>query len=42
VPAGNVVKILPDANARQIPSIDCRHVSATSDEIVTQVVEVKT
>jgi len=42
VPAGNVVKILPDANARQIPSIDLPdHVSATSDEIVTQVVEVK-
>jgi general secretion pathway protein D len=42
VPAGNVIKILPDANARQIPSIDLPdHVSATSDEIVTQVVEVK-
>jgi len=42
VPAGDVVKILPDANARQIPSIDLPdHVSATSDEIVTQVVEVK-
>jgi len=42
VPAGNVVKILPDANARQIPSIDLPdHVSATSDEIVTQVVDVK-
>jgi general secretion pathway protein D len=42
VPAGNVVKILPDANARQIPSIDLPdHVSSTSDEIVTQVVDVK-
>src|SRR6267142_747581 len=42
VPAGNVVKILPDANARQIPSIDLPdHVSATSDEIVTQVIDVK-
>ncbi len=42
VPAGNVIKILPDANARQIPSIDLPdHVSATSDAIVTQVVEVK-
>ena len=42
VPAGNVIKILPDANARQIPSIDLPdHVSATSDEIVTQVVDVK-
>ena len=43
VPAGNLVKILPDANARQIPSVDLPdHVSATSDEIVTQVVDVKT
>src|SRR3977135_26972 len=42
VPAGNVVKILPDANARQIPSIDLPdHVSATSDEIGTQVIDVK-
>ncbi|HKT73497.1 MAG TPA: type II secretion system secretin GspD [Steroidobacteraceae bacterium] len=42
VPAGNIVKILPDANARQIPSVDLPdHVSATSDEIVTQVVDVK-
>jgi general secretion pathway protein D len=42
VPAGNLVKILPDANARQIASIDLPdHVSPTSDEIVTQVVDVK-
>jgi general secretion pathway protein D len=42
VPDGNVVKILPDANARTIPSIDLPDsVSATSDEIVTQVVDVK-
>ncbi len=42
VPAGDVVKILPDANARQIPSLDLPdHVSATSDEIVTQVMDVK-
>jgi general secretion pathway protein D len=42
VPAGNVVKILPDANARQIPSIDLPdQVSATSDEIVTQVIDVR-
>jgi len=42
VPAGNVIKILPDANARQIPSIDLPdHVSSTSDEIVTQVIDVK-
>jgi general secretion pathway protein D len=42
VPAGNVVKILPDANARQIPAIDLPdRVSATSDEIVTQVLDVR-
>jgi general secretion pathway protein D len=42
VPAGDIIKILPDANARQIPSIDLPdHVSATSDEIVTQVIDVK-
>ncbi len=42
VPAGNIIKVLPDANARQIPSVDLPgRVSATSDEIVTQVVDVK-
>ncbi len=42
VPDGNVVKILPDANARTIPSLDLPdQVSSTSDEIVTQVVDVK-
>ncbi|MBV8909417.1 MAG: type II secretion system secretin GspD [Gammaproteobacteria bacterium] len=42
VPAGNVVKILPDANARSIPATDLPdHVSATSDEIVTQVLDVR-
>ncbi len=42
IPDGNVVKILPDANARQSPSIDLPdHVSPTSDEIVTQVIDVK-
>jgi general secretion pathway protein D len=41
VPAGDVVKILPDANARQFPAIDLpERVSATSDEIVTQVLDV--
>ncbi len=39
---GNIVKILPDANARQYPSNDLpERVSATSDEFVTQVLEVK-
>jgi len=42
VQAGDVIKILPDVNARQIPSVDLPdHVSATSDAIVTQVVDVK-
>jgi general secretion pathway protein D len=42
VPSGNVVKILPDANARQIPAIDLPDkVSSTSDEIVTQVLDVR-
>ncbi len=42
VPDGNVVKILPDANARQSPSVDLPDtVSSTSDEIVTQVIDVK-
>jgi general secretion pathway protein D len=39
---GNVVKILPDANLRQYPGLDLPdHVSATSDEVVTQVLAVK-
>ncbi|HZO23187.1 MAG TPA: type II secretion system secretin GspD, partial [Steroidobacteraceae bacterium] len=39
---GDIVKVLPDANARQVPSVDLpSHVSSTSDEIVTQVIDVK-
>jgi general secretion pathway protein D len=42
VPSGQVIKILPDANARQLPANDLPNtVSATSDEIVTQVVQVR-
>jgi general secretion pathway protein D len=42
LPAGGVIKIVPDANARQYPGDDLpNHVSATSDEIVTQVIAVK-
>jgi general secretion pathway protein D len=42
VPSGDVVKIIPDANARQVPANDLpASLSATSDEIVTQVVAVK-
>jgi general secretion pathway protein D len=41
VPAGNVIKILPDANARLLPGNDLPNsVSSTSDEIVTQVIAV--
>lgn len=38
VPSGNVIKILPDANARQMPTSETRRVPR--DEIVTQVVAV--
>ena len=42
VPSGNVVKILPDTNARTLPAVDLPDkVSATSDEIVTQVIDVR-
>jgi general secretion pathway protein D len=42
VPSGDVIKIIPDANARQVPSNDLpSHVSSSSDEVVTQVVAVK-
>jgi general secretion pathway protein D len=42
VPAGNVIKIIPDANARQVPSVDLPDsVSSSSDEIVTQVIAIK-
>jgi general secretion pathway protein D len=42
VPSGSVIKILPDANARQLPANDLpERISATSDEIVTQVVQVR-
>ncbi len=42
MPAGDVIKIVPDANARTMPGNDLPdRVSATSDEIVTQVIQVK-
>jgi general secretion pathway protein D len=42
VPSGSIIKILPDATARQLPANDLPdRVSATSDEIVTQVVQVR-
>src|ERR1700709_1318973 len=41
VSAGNTIKIIPDANARQVPANDLPgSVSSTSDEIVTQVIAV--
>ncbi|MGC3980494.1 MAG: type II secretion system secretin GspD [Steroidobacteraceae bacterium] len=42
VPAGNVIKIIPNANAKQVPANDLPgNVSSTSDELVTQVVAVR-
>src|SRR6185503_8788917 len=42
VSSGDVVKIVPDANARQLPGNDLpSSVSSTSDEIVTQVIAVR-
>src|SRR5450631_2725173 len=42
VPAGKVIKIIPNTDARQLPSIDLPNdVSSTSDEIVTQVISLK-
>ncbi|MEZ5500011.1 MAG: type II secretion system secretin GspD [Steroidobacteraceae bacterium] len=41
-PSGNVIKIVPDANARQMPGDDLpNRISSTSDEIVTQVIAVR-
>jgi general secretion pathway protein D len=42
VPSGDLVKILPDANARQVPGVDMPVGRAGSaDEIVTQVVTIR-
>jgi general secretion pathway protein D len=42
VPAGKVIKIVPNTDARQLPANDLpENVSSTSDEIVTQVVTLK-
>ncbi len=41
-PSGKVIKIVPDANARTMPSIDLpNHVNGNSDELVTQVIAVR-
>jgi general secretion pathway protein D len=42
LPAGNVIKVLPDQNIRQFPGNDLpERISGTSDEMVTQVLAVK-
>ena len=42
VPAGKVIKIVPNTDARQLPANDLpESVSSTSDEIVTQVITLK-
>ena len=42
VPSGDLVKILPDANARQVPGVDLPvGRPGSSDEIVTQVVTIR-
>ncbi|HVC01504.1 MAG TPA: type II secretion system secretin GspD [Steroidobacteraceae bacterium] len=42
VPAGNVIKIIPNIDEREYPSEDLpRNVNSTSDELVTQVITVK-
>jgi general secretion pathway protein D len=42
VPAGKVIKIIPNTDARQLPSIDLpSDVSSSSDEMVTQIITMK-
>ena len=42
VPAGKVIKIIPNTDVRQSPSLDLpTSVSPTSDEIVTQIITMK-
>src|SRR3954465_12612524 len=42
VESGGIVKIVPDANARQMPNMDLpNHVDSGSDELITQVVAVE-
>src|SRR5436190_2447607 len=41
VESGGIIKIVPDANARQMPNIDLpSHVKSGSDELITQVIAV--
>ncbi len=42
VPAGNLIKIVPDANVRTMPANDLpENVSSSSDEMVTQVIQTR-
>ncbi len=42
VPSGNLIKVMPDTNMRQIPANDLQaQVSSSSDEIVTQVIALR-
>ena len=42
VPAGKVIKIIPNTDSRQLPANDLpREVSTTSDELVTQIITMK-
>lgn len=41
VDAGDVVKILPNANARQLPGAESANGSPNRDDVLTQVIEVK-
>lgn len=41
IPAGDIIKILPDTNARQLPGNDLPRTISDSDEIVTQVIQVQ-
>ncbi len=41
VPSGGVVKILPDANARQVPGMEMTAGARRADDIVTQVIQVQ-
>jgi general secretion pathway protein D len=42
VESGGIIKIVPDANARQMPNIDLPdHVRSGSDELVTQIIAVQ-
>lgn len=41
VPSGDVIKILPDANARQVPGSEMSNTPSRADDIVTQVIQVR-